>query len=189
MSELKKIIERPNHGRVYHLSYRATQQYINAILNPVIGNMVEYRHLIADPSTREVWEKSPANEFGRIMKGFKGGIPGTETMQFIQKHEVPYDKKVTYTRFVCDYSPQKEEKERTIITVGDDRLDYQGGLSNKTSVLTTIKLLLDSLVSSIWAKFVKSDVKNFYLNTPMYEPEYMKIPVRLIPDEIKWNTR
>ena len=30
-----------------------------------------------------------------------------------------------------------------------------------------------------------ADVKNFYLNTPMEEPEYMKIPFRLIPEEIK----
>ena len=51
--------------------------------------------------------------------------------------------------------------------------------------MTTIKLLLNSVVSSIWAKFMTADVKNFYLNTPMEEPEYIKIPVRLIPDEIK----
>ena len=30
-----------------------------------------------------------------------------------------------------------------------------------------------------------ADVKNFYLNNPMKEPEYMNFPVRLIPDEIK----
>ena len=30
-----------------------------------------------------------------------------------------------------------------------------------------------------------SRCENFYLNTPMYEPEYTKIPVRLIPDEVK----
>ena len=30
-----------------------------------------------------------------------------------------------------------------------------------------------------------ANVKNFYLDTPMDEPEYMKIPVRLIPYEIK----
>ena len=35
MSELKKTIEKPNHVRVYNLLDRATQQYINAILNPV----------------------------------------------------------------------------------------------------------------------------------------------------------
>ena len=45
-------------------------------------------------------------------------------MKFIQKHEVPYNKKFTYARFICDYRPQKEEKKRTIITVGGDMLDY-----------------------------------------------------------------
>ena len=51
--------------------------------------------------------------------------------------------------------------------------------------MTTIKLLLNSVVSSAGAKFMTEDVKNFYRNTPRYEPEYMEIPVRLIPDEIK----
>ena len=54
MSELTKTIEKPNHGRVYQLSDRATQQYINAILNPVTRKMMEYRQLIVHPSTREV---------------------------------------------------------------------------------------------------------------------------------------
>ena len=107
VSELGITIGKPNHGRVYHLSDRATQQYTNAILNPTTRNMVEYRHLIAEPTTREVWEKSVFNEFGRLMKGLKRGTQGTYTMQLIQKHEVPHDKKVTYTRFVCDYRPQK----------------------------------------------------------------------------------
>ena len=68
---------------------------------------MEYRHLISDPARREVWVKLSANKFGRLMKGLKIGIQGTETMKFIQKHEVPYNKKVTYARFVCDYRPQK----------------------------------------------------------------------------------
>ena len=92
VSELSRTIGKPNHGRVYHLSDRATQQYINAILNPITGNMLGYRHLIAYPSTREVWENSAANEFGRLMKGLKIVIQGTYTMQFIQNHEVLYDK-------------------------------------------------------------------------------------------------
>ena len=28
------------------------------------------------------------------------------------------------------------------------------------------------------------DVKNFYLNTPMNQPEFMRIPLRLIPQEV-----
>ena len=106
-------------------------------------------------------------------------------MQFIQKHEVPYDKKVTYARFVCYYRPQKEEKKRTRITVGGDRLDYQGEVSTKTTGLTTIKLLLNSVVSSAGDKLMTAYLKNFCLNTPMDEPEYMQIPDKLVPDEIR----
>ena len=69
--------------------------------------------------------------------------------------------------------------------MGGDILEYQGEVSTKTEGLTTIKLLLNIVISSIWAKFMTADMKNFFLNTPMEEPEYMKIPVRLIPDEIK----
>ena len=90
-------------------------------------------------------------------------------MKFIQKHEVPYNKKFTYAQLVCDYRPQKEENERIRITVGGDRLDYQVELSTKTAGLKTIKLPLNSVISSIWEKFMTADVKQFYLNTPMEE--------------------
>ena len=69
--------------------------------------------------------------------------------------------------------------------MGGDRLDYQGEVSTKTAGLTTIKLLLNSLVSSAGEKFMTADVKNFYPNTTMDETEYMQILVKLIPDEIK----
>ena len=82
-------------------------------------------------------------------------------MHFIQKHELLYNNKVTYALFVCDYRPQKEEMERTRITVGGDRLEYQGEVSTKTAGLTTIKLLLNSVVSSAGTKFMTADVKVF----------------------------
>ena len=56
---------------------------------------------------------------------------------------------------------------------------------NQKCRVETIKLLFNSVVSSVGAKFMTVDVKIFYLNTPMDEPEYMKIPVRHITDEIK----
>ena len=64
-------------------------------------------------------------------------------------------------------------------------LYYQREVSTKTARLTIIKLLLKSVVSSAGAKSMTEDVNIFYLNTPMDEPGYMKIPARLIPDEIK----
>ena len=46
-------------------------------MNHISGSMMEYRHLISDPSTREVWEILASNEFGRLTKGLKRGIEGT----------------------------------------------------------------------------------------------------------------
>ena len=51
--------------------------------------------------------------------------------------------------------------------------------------MTTIKILLNSVVSSAGEKFMTADAKKIFLNTPGDEPEYTKRPVRLIPDEIK----
>ena len=106
-------------------------------------------------------------------------------MQLIQNYEVPNDKTVTYARFICDYRPQKEEKERTRITVRGDRLDYQGDMSTKTAGLTTIKLLLNSVISLAGAKVMTAYLKQFYLKALMKYPEYMIIPIKLIPNEIQ----
>jgi hypothetical protein len=82
------------------------------------------------------------------------------------------------------FAPQKEETHQCGITVGSDRIDYPGEVSTKTAGLTTIKLLLNSVVSKQNGHFMTADVKNFYLNTPLERPKYMRIPVKLIPQEI-----
>ena len=37
--------------------------------------------------------------------------------------------------------------------------------------------------------FLGIDLANFYLNTPMADPEYMRLPLEIIPEEIilKYN--
>ena len=69
--------------------------------------MKEYRHLINDPKTKQVWNNSAANEFGRLMNGLKVRISGTGTMKLINKYKVPTGRTVTYARFVCVYRPKK----------------------------------------------------------------------------------
>ena len=110
-------------------------------------------------------------------------------MQFIQKHEVPHDKIVTYARFVCDYKPLKDKKEQTRLTVGGDILNYQGEVSTKTAGLTTINVLLNSVISLAYAIFMMADVKNFYLNTPMKDPEKCASPSNSSQIKYKNNTR
>jgi hypothetical protein len=125
-----------------------------------------------------------ANEFGRLAQGVKTRMKGTNTINFIHRSQVPTGRTVTYARFCANIRPQKEESHQCQITVGGDRINYPGKVSMKLAGLTTITLLLNSVVSKPTAKFMTADVKNFYLNTPLKRPEYMRIPVKLVPQEI-----
>ena len=53
-----------------------------------------------------------------------------------------------------------------------------------TSDLFTVKLLLNSVVSTNGAKFFTLDIKDFYLNTPMERFEYMILKMENIPDNV-----
>jgi hypothetical protein len=54
----------------------------------------------------------------------------------------------------------------------------------RTANLTTSKIVFNDVVSMLNAKAMFTDINNFYLNTPLDHPEYMKLPIALIPDEI-----
>jgi hypothetical protein len=156
---------------------------INAVYDPETGSQLEYRKLIRHPKYQKIWSHSAANEFGRLAQGIRN-IPGTDTIKFIHKTEVPKGQVVTYGRFVCDIRPQKEEKERTRLTVGGNLIDYPGKVSAPTANLTTYKLHCNDVISTPGAKAVNWDIANFYLNTPLPQPEFMKLHISLIPEEI-----
>jgi hypothetical protein len=44
--------------------------------------------------------------------------------------------------------------------------------------------IVNSVISTPNAKCFMIDIKDFYLNTPMKRPEYMRIKIADIPDEI-----
>jgi hypothetical protein len=50
--------------------------------------------------------------------------------------------------------------------------------------MDTIKILLNSVVSTPDAKFCGLDITNFYLDTPLDCYEYVRIPINLVPPEI-----
>ena len=65
-------------------------QTFNAVINPATGAAMEYRNLIKNPTTKIVWTRSIANEFGRIAKGVGTRMKtGTETIEFIKNHKCP----------------------------------------------------------------------------------------------------
>jgi len=58
--------------------------------------------------------------------GMPDRVDGTNMMFFVHKSEMPQDQfqDCTYGRVVCDVREHKEEKQRTRLTVGGDRINY-----------------------------------------------------------------
>ena len=70
------------------------------------------------------------------------------------------------------------------MTTGGDILDYSGDTSTKSAGLETIKIHWNSVLSTPKARYMTMNISNIYLNKKLPEPEYMRIHVSLIPDEI-----
>ena len=86
---------------------------------------------------------------------------GNSTIFFIHPSKIPAHKKVTYGRLVVDICPLKDEKYRFRITVGGDKLDLCGDASSVAASLATVKILLNSVVSTKDAVFTTADIKDF----------------------------
>ncbi len=50
--------------------------------------------------------------------------------------------------------------------------------------MLTVKVLLNSVISTPGAKFMTIDIKNFYLCTPMERPEFMRLKLADMPDDV-----
>jgi hypothetical protein len=72
---------------------------------------------------------------------------------------IPKGRKVTYSSFVVDIKDHKEETERTILIVGGDQIEYPGDKSIRTTGLTTAKILINSVISTLGARFLVIDIK------------------------------
>ena len=53
-----------------------------------------------------------------------------------------------------------------------------------TAEMLVAKLLFNSVISTHGARFMTMDIANLYLMTPLKLPEYVKIKLRDIPEEI-----
>ena len=84
----------------------------------------------------------------------------------------------------CEMKPEKEEKERTILTEGGNLLDLTGNLSAPTASVTTAKCDFKSLVSTPGSRCILADINFLYLNNILPDPEFMRVPLKIIPQEI-----
>ncbi len=83
----------------------------------------------------------------------------------------------------CEVRPEKDDPDRTRITIGSNRICYLGNMGTNTALLELLKLLLNSVLYRKGAWFSTINLKNFYLDTPMPDPEYVCIKLSDIPDK------
>ena len=154
--------------------------------NPDTGKIAQYPEL-SRCSEGPLWQRGNSQEIGRLAQGLgelDPTIKGTNTMFFIDHKAVPKGRKITYLNVISAYRPEKKDPHRVRWTCGGDQVGYPGNVSTKTADITTAKILINSVLSTPKSKMVLTDLKDFYLGTPMERYEYMRIPVHMIPDNI-----
>eukprot|EP00804_Cyclotella_cryptica_P021360 CCRYP_001593-RA/>CCRYP_001593-RA protein AED:0.47 eAED:0.47 QI:0/-1/0/1/-1/1/1/0/149 len=124
-----------------------------------------------------IWQRtrSPRPRYPRTVKG-------TNTIVFIAHNEIPPQRRkdATYGRSLPTTDP-KDDPYRIRLTVGGNRITYPGDCGTPTADMLTTKILLNSVISTKGARFMTIDIKDFYLNTPMVRPEYMRLKLSDIP--------
>ena len=68
--------------------------------------------------------------------------------------------------------------------MGGNLINYPEDVGTPTANLLLIKIFLNSVISTRGAKFAGADLANFYLMTPLKRPEYAKIKLSDIPEEV-----
>jgi hypothetical protein len=163
-----------------------------SILDPATGKFLEHRQLRQDPRYKATWDTLYANELGRLCQGIGAGntstaqcVNGTNTFFLINYQDIPAHKKkeICHTMVVCEVRPEKDNPNRTRITIGGNCICYPGNVGTNTASLKLVKLLLNSVLSWKGARFSSINLKNFYFDIPMPDPEYVQIKIADIPEE------
>ncbi len=163
-----------------------------SVLDPATGEFLEHRQLRRDPCYKAIWETSYANELDRLCQGIGSGstpssqrIAGTNTFFIINYQNIPLHKRkeICHTMVVCKVRPEKDDPDRTRITISGNRICFPGDVGTNTASLELVKLLLNSILSRKGARFSTIDLKKIYLDTLMPDPEYVRIKISDIPAE------
>jgi hypothetical protein len=162
----------------YILAHAPPYAFFGNATNPDTGRPAEYNEL-SQSSRGPKWIDGMTLEIGKLL--------GTETMKFIPVSDIPPGTRITYARIVCADRHEKENPIRVRVTIGGNLITYDGTTSTKAAEMPTVKIFINSVISTPNAKFMTGDLKDFYLNTakvPRKDFAYMKLPINILPPAI-----
>ena len=90
---------------------------------------------------------------------------------------------MTYVCIFVNYRLEKSDPDRVRLTVGGNCMNYPGNCGTPTANMLTVKLILNSVISTKGAKFMSIYIKNFYLHTPMAQYKYMRLKISELPQD------
>jgi hypothetical protein len=126
------------------------------------------------------------NKIGQLTNGRVGDatIVPTNTIQFIHPRDLPAGYKPTYIRVVSNFREQKANPYCIRWTVSGNLIEYDGNKATPGSDMTILKVVVNSTLSTPGATFMCTDMKDFYLNTPMAQPEFLWITRAMLTDDV-----
>jgi hypothetical protein len=142
---------------------------LHAVLNKTTGHLMEMRHLLVNLKYKKLWGISFIKELRHLAQGIPGVSKGTDTIIFIQCEDISNKCKheVMYAQVCVNYLLEKEDPNCTRVTLGGNLLHYPGDCGTPTVNMITVKLHLNSIISTKNVQYYDIYLKNFYLNTPM----------------------
>jgi hypothetical protein len=157
---------------------------LNAVLDKDAGELMEMQQLLRNPKYFNLWGKSYTKELGRLAQGIPGN-KGTDTIVFIKYNEIPLNRRrnVTHGKTVVTYWPEKDNPNRMRLTVGGIQIVCLFDVSTPMVEMMTVKMHLNSVISTKGVHYCTIDLKDFYLNTPMEWPEYMRLKLSNLPHD------
>jgi len=87
-------------------------------------------------------------------------------MRPIMFHDIPHDRKgdIAHTQVVCEVRPTKADLNRTRVTIGGNTINYIGDCGSKTASLETVKLTVNSTLSTPDAEYMTMDLSTLLNN-------------------------
>jgi hypothetical protein len=164
------------------------KEVCNGVVHSVTKETItKYTKLMHNPVLSPLWVPAMSKELHRLVQGKVGTTVEMNTLFFLSPDEIrriPKDRTVTYTHIVIDHWPQKDDSSHVRITIGGNLINYPYKLTTQTADMVSSKIMRNSIISTAYAKFGSTDIKNMYLETPLDQYKYMKMPLWLIPDNI-----
>jgi hypothetical protein len=106
-------------------------------------------------------------------------------MHWVRSGKVPDGCKATYANPVGRIKTVDGKRVfRVRLTYGGNQSSFDGARSSQTVEYTTVKCLLNAVVTEN-ADHITLDLEDFYLFTDLTEPEYMRMPLALIPISLR----